>query len=48
MIPDFPINISIKYNIGRIEIFLCCFLTLLIFRPVGLLSFAETTNRAEN
>ena len=37
-----------KNNIGRIEIFFCCFLTLLIFCPVGLLSFAETANRAEN
>ena len=37
-----------KNKIGRIEIFFCCFLTLLIFCPVGLLSFAETANRAEN
>ena len=37
-----------KNKIGRIEIFFCCFLTLLIFCCVGLLSFDETANRAEN
>ena len=38
---------SFKNKIGRIENFVCCFLTLLIFCPVGLLSFAETANRAD-
>ena len=35
-----------KNKIGRIEISFCCFLTLLIFCPFGLLSFAKTANRA--
>ena len=45
MIPDFPIDIRIR--LAEL-IFFCCFLTLLIFCPVGLLSFAEIANRAEN
>ena len=36
-----------KNKIGRIDFF-CCILTLLNFCRVGLLSFAETANRAEN
>ena len=45
MIPDFPIDIRIR--LAELNFF-CCFLTLLIFCPVGLLSFAKTANRAEN
>ena len=45
MIPDFPIDIRIRLAELKKK---CCFLTLLIFCPVGLLSFAETANRAEN
>ena len=45
MIPDFPIDIRIR--LAKLKFF-CCFLTLLIFCLVGLLSFAETANRAEN
>ena len=44
MIPDFPIDIRIR--LAELNFF-CCFLTLLIFCPVGLLSFAETANRVE-
>ena len=36
MIPDFPIDIRIR--LAELKFF-CCFLTLLIFCPVGLLSF---------
>ena len=45
MIPDFPIDIRIR--LAELNFF-CCFLTLLIFCPVCLLSFAERANRAEN
>ena len=34
-----------KNKIGRIEIFFCCFLTLLIFCPVSWVSFAETSQQ---
>ena len=34
-----------KKKIGRIEIFFCCFLTLLIFCPVGWLSFAYVSRK---
>ena len=36
-------RLSYRHNnkIGRIENFFCCFLTLLIFCPVGLLNFAK-------
>ena len=34
-----------KNKIERIEIFFCCFLTLLIFCPVSWVSFAETSQQ---
>ena len=34
-----------KNKIGRIEIYFCCFLTLLIFCPVSWVSFAETSQQ---
>ena len=37
-----------KNQIGRIEIFFCCFLPLQIFCPGSLLSKVEQANRAEN
>ena len=43
--PDFPIDIRIRLaELKKI----CCFLTLLIFCPAGLLSKTEQANRAEN
>ena len=36
-----------KNKIGRIEKKFCCFLTLLIFCPVGWVSFAETSQQGK-
>ena len=46
MIPDFPINIRIR--LAELKKKLCCFLTLQIFCPVGLLNIAEQASWAEN
>ena len=46
MTPDFPIDIRIR--LAELIFFFCCFLTLLILCPVGLLNFADQANRTEN
>ena len=43
MIPDFPIDIRIRLT--ELNFFFCCFLTLLIFCPVGWVSFTETSQQ---
>ena len=44
----FGIPIDIRIKLAELIFSVAYLLTLLIFCPVGLLSFAETANRAEN
>ena len=44
---DTRLSYWLQNKIGRIEIFFCCFLTLLILCPVGCLSKTEQASRAD-